>query len=264
MRILITNDDGLQAEGIKTLAAELAKLGEVYVAAPADQQSAASHALTVRQPLRAQLQPMPGITEHAWAISGTPADCVKLAMEQLLGFKPDLVVSGINHGPNLATDTIYSGTVAGALEGFLFGVPAIAISVVGSHRRIPVPGNFSLAARVAAAFGKQLCESGEKMLLNINVPGSVDEDVLGIRFCPTGWRWYTDAYAKRVDPFGKDYYWLQGVIQDGVSDGNTDVELCAEGYITISPLQYDLTDQKALTRILEEDLFASADPTKKK
>lgn len=263
MRILITNDDGLQAEGIAVLASALSAIGEVYVVAPATQQSAAGHGLTARDPLRAYHTPLPGITENAWAVTGTPADCIKLAMEQLLGFKPDLVVSGINHGPNLATDTIYSGTVAGAMEGFLYGIPAIAVSVVGSHRRVPVPGNFSLAGRVAAAYGHQLHESGEKMFLNINVPGSSDADVKGVRFCRTGWRWYKDAFAKRVDPFGQEYYWLQGVIEDGVADGGTDVELCAEDYITITPLQYDLTDYKALEKIAAQQLFADAYPIEK-
>ncbi|MDO4731955.1 MAG: 5'/3'-nucleotidase SurE [Bacillota bacterium] len=259
MRILITNDDGLQAEGISILASALSEIGEVYVVAPATQQSAASHSLTVRDPLRAQRCPLPGITENAWAVTGTPADCIKLALEQLLDFKPDLVVSGINHGPNLATDTLYSGTVAGAMEGFLSGISAIAVSVVGSHRRIPAPGNFALAGKIAAFYGGQLHASGEKMFLNINVPGATDADVKGVRFCPTGWRWYKDAFARRVDPFGQEYYWMQGVIEDGVADGNTDVELCAEGYITISPLQYDLTNYNDLEKIASQDLFAEVD-----
>lgn len=264
MRILVTNDDGLNAEGIAVLSKSLLNIGDVYVLAPANQQSGAAHGLTVRDPLRAIHRPLPGITDNAWAVTGTPADCVKLAIEQILGFKPDLVVSGINHGPNLATDTIYSGTVAGAMEGFLYGVPAIAVSVVGSHRRVPVPGNFSLAARVATAYGKQLYESGEKMFLNINVPGSKDEDVKGVRFCRTGWRWYTDAFSKRVDPFGQEYYWMQGVISDGVADGNTDVELCEDGYITITPLQYDLTSYKDLEKIAAQSLFADAYPPEEK
>ena len=263
MKILITNDDGLQAEGISILAAELCSIGDVYVVAPANEQSGVGHGLTVRNPLRAIHTPLPAITDQAWAVTGTPADCVKLAIEQILGFKPDLVVSGINHGPNLATDTIYSGTVAGAMEGFLYGVPALAVSVVGSHRRLRQPGNFALAARTAAVYGEQLYRSGEKMLLNINVPGSADEEVKGVRFCPTGWRWYNDAFDKRVDPFGREYYWMQGVVEDRSANGDTDVELCADGYITITPLKFDLTDYAALELIAAQSLFADAHPLAK-
>ena len=255
MRILLTNDDGIQAEGLLILAKELSKLGEVYVAAPATEQSGASHGLTAQSPLRAWPREMPGVARQAWAVTGTPADCVKLAMEQLLDARPDLVVSGINHGPNLATDTIYSGTVAGGMEGYLYGVPSVAVSVVGSHRRLHKVGNFSLAARVAAYYGGQMVARGEKMFLNINVPGSTDEEVRGVRFCPTGWRWYTDAYARREDPFGRPYFWMQGEITDGAADGNTDVELCGENYITITPLHFDLTDHGALSRLREQQLF---------
>lgn len=256
MKILVTNDDGLQAEGIAVLASQLRGVGDVYVVAPASEQSGVGHGLTARNPLRAIQTPMPAITEQAWAVTGTPADCVKLGIEQILGFLPDLVVSGINHGPNLATDTIYSGTVAGAMEGFLYGIPAIAISVVGSHRRLHRPGNFLLAAQVAAAYGVKLYESRENMLLNINVPGSPEEGVKGIRFCPLGWRWYKDAFDKRVDPFGREYFWMQGVAEDRRIHGDTDVELCGEGYITITPLRHDLTDYTALEKITAEHLFS--------
>lgn len=255
MRILVTNDDGLHAEGIAVLASQLCAVGDVYVVAPASEQSGVGHGLTVRNPLRAIHTPLPAITEQAWAVTGTPADCVKLGIEQILGFLPDLIISGINHGPNLATDTIYSGTVAGAMEGFLYGVPSIAISVVGSHRRLNRPGNFLLAAQVAAAYGMRLYESGEHMLLNINVPGSPDEGVKGVRFCPTGWRWYKDAFDKRIDPFGHEYYWMQGTAEDRQVHGDTDVELCEEGYITITPLRHDLTDYAALEKIAAEGLF---------
>lgn len=250
MKILLTNDDGIEALGLTVLAEKFSQIGEVYIAAPMQEQSGVAHALTVHIPLRAKALTWPGISEHVWAVSGTPADCVKLAMEELLPERPDLVVSGINHGPNLGTDIIYSGTVGGAMEGFLYRVDSIAISVAGRARR-QRSGNFALAAKVAAEYGQMLYQSQlpQPTMLNINVPGDCDDEVKGLVNAPMGWRWYDKAYEHRLDPNGRDYYWLSGQVVDPDSQPGTDVAMCNAGYITVTPLQFNRTDNDLLRQM---------------
>lgn len=248
MKILITNDDGIAGYGISVLTQTFARAGAVYVAAPAQNQSGVGHGLTVTVPLRAKPYDMPGATE-AWAINGTPADCIKLSLEQLLPVRPDIVVSGINNGPNLATDVIYSGTVAGALEGFFHGLPAIAVSVMNRIRHSDF-GNYQLAAEIALEYSQKIINGDlPRTVLNINVPGDTPEEVKGVRFAALGWRWYDNAYEKRIDPQGKPYYWLQGQIVDRAADGKTDVEICGKGYAVVTPLHFDLTDYSLLDRL---------------
>lgn len=249
MNILITNDDGISAYGLAILTEIFARAGEVYVAAPAQNQSGVGHGLTVTIPLRAQPYELAG-AKQAWAVTGTPADCVKLSLEQLLPAKPDIIVSGINNGPNLATDVIYSGTVAGALEGFFHGLPAIAVSVMSSKPHSDI-GNYRPAAEIALEYAQKILR-GEipRTLLNINVPGDRPEDVKGVRFAAMGWRWYHNAYVKCIDPRGRPYFWLQGEVIDGEADGRrTDVELCGAGYAVVTPLQYDMTDHCLLSQL---------------
>ncbi len=250
MKILLTNDDGIQSPALLLLARRLAALGQIYIAAPSREQSGVGHGITAHVPLRAYPQSFSELTQWAWAIDGTPADCVKLAMEILLPEKPDLVVSGINYGANLGTDVVYSGTVAAAMEGYLFGLPAMAISATGI-RRGAGQGNFDYAAEQAARLCRlwQQRDFQPRTMLNVNVPGSVPEDVKGCRLTRLGWRWYHDAYEQRTDPHGKSYYWLQGTAYDGEGDGNTDVEACRDGYVSITPLFHDLTDLASLAAI---------------
>ena len=252
LKILITNDDGIHAKGLHILAQALKEIGDIYVVAPSEERSGAGHGLTVHIPLRAWRTTLPGITDNAWAVSGLPADCVKLGIEMLLGFKPDLVVSGINNGPNLGTDIIYSGTVAGAMEGYLNGVNSIAVSVAGKPRKSG-NGNFELAARMAVEFGEKL-KQDNCMLLNINVPGNNENDVQGLRYASMGWRWYENAYDRRIDPANKEYFWLHGNPMKTQGNGNSDVELCEANYITVTPLQFNMTDEKILSRLNSGDL----------
>ncbi|MEG1997112.1 MAG: 5'/3'-nucleotidase SurE, partial [Clostridiales bacterium] len=191
MRILISNDDGIQSIALRILAQELVKLGNVYISAPSHEQSGVGHGITAHIPLRVQRVDFSGITEYAWGVDGTPADCVKLAIEKLMPEKPDIVISGINYGANLGTDVIYSGTVAAAMEGFLFGLPAIAISATGVRRGVG-EGNFLLAATKTAEICRlwQQRNFQPRTMLNINVPGHKPEDVQGCRFTKLGWRWY--------------------------------------------------------------------------
>ena len=249
MNILLTNDDGIAAYGLKVLAEELSRIGRVYLVAPEKNHSGAAHSMTVLHPLRAIPQDYPGLSGRAWAVTGTPVDCVKLAIDQMLPVKPDIVISGINNSPNLGTDIVYSGTVAGALEGWLHQLPAVAVSISNDYRHTD-QGNYQLAASIASEYAQKLVQ-GElpRTLLNINVPGYAPEDVKGVKYAAMGWRWYTAAYEKRVDPNGRDYYWLTGKPYDRPTDGTTDVEVIAEGYASVTPLFADLTDRELLRKL---------------
>lgn len=253
MRILITNDDGFSAFGLQALAKRLVKQAEVYIVAPSSEQSGVGHGITAHIPLRCQKIDLSWFSGLAWSVDGTPADCVKIAMEKLIPAKPDILISGINHGANLGTDTIYSGTVAGAMEGYLYGLPAMAVSVTGVRRGNGV-GNFEYAADKASeiCLKWQQCGFLPRTLLNVNIPGECPEDIKGSRITRLGWRWYKDAYDERIDPHGRTYYWLQGQPYCRDENGETDVEACRDGYISITPLCNDLTDYKSLDRL---DMF---------
>lgn len=256
MRILISNDDGINAEGIRILAQELVKIAEIYIAAPLNERSGSSHGLTTTMPIRAHAYPLKGITDKAWAIDGTPVDCVKLAIDVLMPDKPDIVISGINNGPNLGTDIIYSGTVAAAMEGYLNGYPSLALSAAGIKRG-KGKGNYQYTAELAADLCKKLqkMNNPSRLLLNVNVPGNRPEDVRGIMYTHMGWRWYTDPFAVRIDPRGQNYYWLQGNFDDRDCGSGSDVEACNLGYATITPIQSDFTDYKLLHELQKEDFI---------
>ncbi len=240
-----------------TLGRELAKISEVYVAAPTVEKSGASHSMTGNIPIRVYRQKLPGITDHAWAIEGTPTDCAKLALSELMPELPDIVISGINHGANLGTDVIYSGTVGAATEGYCYGCSAIAVSVTGNGMVKDV-GNFAYAAE----FTKKLClemsarDFQPRMFLNVNVPGRTPDEVRGVKYTYMGWRWYKDPFTKRVDPRGKEYYWLQGQFDDTGCGVGSDVEACADGYISVTPLHLDQTDYEALSALHKTNLFS--------
>ncbi len=254
MKILICNDDGIDAPGIQILAAELSKIAEIYVAAPLSEKSGTSHGLTTTMPIRAYQRDIPGI-KQAWAVDGTPADCVKLALDALMTERPDIVISGINQGPNLGTDIIYSGTVAAAMEGYLNGYPAIAVSAAGiRHGR--GRGNYHYAAQMVAQVCLQMAEKeySPRMFLNINVPGAAPEDVLGVKYTYMGWRWYTEPFGERTDPRGGTYYWLQGKFDDSACGVGSDVEVCNNGYATITPLHSDFTDYRLLEMLQKEEI----------
>jgi 5'-nucleotidase len=244
MKILLSNDDGIEAQGLQILGQALSEIAEVYVAAPMEEQSGAGHGITVRRPLYARRLALP-FAAKAWAVGGLPADCVKLALEELLPVKPDMVVSGINAGANLGNDIIYSGTVAAAMEGFLYGLPALAVSVAES------PGNIAYAAeftreRIISWFIKGFVPHA---LLNINVPGSHKGDIRGWRYSSMGWLWYEDVFSRRQDEKGRPYFWMGGRPVKSANHEYTDVECCAAGYISITPLSADLTDYAVLEQL---------------
>lgn len=244
-RILVSNDDGIDAAGIRALAKAMKEIGDVVVVAPDTQQSAVGHALTVSLPLRATRHSSPEDL-RGWSVSGTPADCVKLAVKRLLDQPPDLVVSGINHGRNTAVSLVYSGTVSGATEGTLLGIPSIAFSLDDfSHN-----ADFTYAARVASWFAPQVIARGlpRGVLLNVNIPALPESEILGLRLARQGDSYWDDNYDERRDPMGRPYYWLSGhnVL---LGPEGSDEELLTAGYVTITPIHYRLTDESSLNNM---------------
>ena len=254
MKLLLSNDDGIFALGIKSLANGLAEAGhDVTVVCPDRERSATGHGLTLHKPIRAEIIDSIFHPEiKAWACSGTPSDCVKLAIGALLDHQPDMVLSGINHGSNLGTDVLYSGTVSAAMEGTIEGVPSIAFSFASftSH-------DFQAAVDFARTLLDQLnlVSLPKPMLLNVNVPAIAPEEIAGVTLARQGIRRYCDLFEKRIDPRGKTYYWLAGeLLQDAEETASnsgkhtwpTDVRAIQRNYITVTPLQYNLTDMPSL------------------
>jgi 5'-nucleotidase len=255
LRILISNDDGVFAGGIQALAAAAASRGhQVTVVCPDQERSATGHGLTLQTPLRAERADelfAPGVT--AWACSGNPSDCVKLALFRLLEEPPDLVLSGINHGPNLGTDVLYSGTVAAAMEGTIEGLPALAVSSADFQWR-----EFGPAASLALEVAERMLAVGwpPGLLLNLNVPPLPAERIGTLRWCRTAVRRYTDQFDSRVDPRGRTYYWLAGEVVDELesaleqpADWPTDVASIREGRPALVPLQPELFWRGQLNRL---------------
>jgi 5'-nucleotidase len=239
--ILVSNDDGIRAAGIRALEAALAPLGEVWVVAPDREQSAASHSLSLYRPLRVDR-----IDERHFAVDGTPTDAVNLAINGIMQQKPDLVVSGINHGGNLGDDITYSGTVSAAMEGTLLGVPSIAVSLV-TH---DAP-DFGAAASFAARLAHVVSERGmpRDTLLNVNVPGVPSSELRGCRVTRQGKRRYGDALVEQVDPRGRKYFWIGGEDLGFIPAEGTDCTAVAGGYISITPLHLDLTNYASIATI---------------
>jgi 5'-nucleotidase len=255
MRILLTNDDGIDARGLRELAAALEGLGEIWIVAPDLEQSAASHALTLRDPLR--------VTHHderVVSISGTPTDCVLVAVRGIRGVlepRPDLVVSGINHGPNMGDDVTYSGTVAAALEGRLLGLPSIAFSNTNWN-----PEHLDSSAQIARQIVSRMIDAGRRpaRLLNVNLPDLPRDEIRGLRATRLGVRVYRDEIVAKVDPRGRPYYWIGGDPPEWVKDDESDFGAVSAGYVSITPLQTDWTDDADLEALRgwEKDLAGTS------
>ena len=237
--ILVTNDDGIRSTGITTLAAALAPLGEVCVVAPDRERSAASHSLTLHRPLR-----MDKVDDGVFTIDGTPTDCVILALGGVLGRKPDLVVSGINKGANLGEDTIYSGTVSAAMEATLLNIPSIAVSLAARDNF-----DFSVAAAFSATLAKKVLAEGlpPDTLLNVNVP--VGGEAKGHRITRLGKRVYGDVVIKKVDPRGKNYYWIGGDLEKWEGGKDSDFQTIEDGIVSITPLHLDMTNYSSIDKL---------------
>ncbi len=246
IKILVTNDDGIDSPGIYALANSLSELGEVFVVAPDSQKSAVSHMMSINTPLRVTKTFRDGKI-FGYAINGSPADCVKLAICSLMQEKPDLVVSGINHGQNTSVNILYSGTVAGAAEGMLVGIPSIAISLASY--------DINDECITAANYGKIIANNllGTQMprgtFLNVNVPCKSEADIKGIKITRESNSVWTDRYECRQDPFGKDYYWFAGDYKIHDTDIIADDVAVAQGYVSITPLHYSLTNTKLMQEL---------------
>jgi 5'-nucleotidase len=230
-QILVTNDDGVHSEGIKALAEVLAPFGTTTVVAPIQEASAIGHALTLRRPLRVET-----IAPHVFAVDGTPTDCINIAITQILKQKPDLIVSGINKGWNLGDDVTYSGTVAGALEGALLGIPSIAVST----QRVNDECEFGAAGRAAALAAEAVLDRGlpKFTLLNINVPMGRNK---GFRVTVQARRNHVTVVTERLDPRHRPYYWIEEGQNDWEPHDRSDYQAVKDGYISITPLQPDMT-----------------------
>jgi len=236
---LITNDDGMTAPGLSALAAALQAIGDVTVVAPNRNWSASGHAKTMHKPLRADPGALPnGIP--AIITSGCPSDAIALGLMGLAERPIDMVIAGINRGPNLGHDVTYSGTVTAAMEGAIGGIPSIAVSlnVWGS-----TPTDYSIAADFAAALSQTVLDHGlpPNTLLNVNVPDLPKEAIKGMKITRMGLRIYRDKLIQRTDPFGRPYYWIGGDPPTGVEEDGTDIGALAQGYISITPIQLDFT-----------------------
>ena len=243
MLILLSNDDGYRSAGIKALARTMRKLGRVVTVAPMWEQSGTSHSLTLSRPLRAKK-----ISRDVYGVSGTPTDAVMIAMYCILKKKPDILISGINHGPNLGDDVTYSGTVAAAMEGTILDIPSIAISQAIKNQISASDGRrFDKAARFAARLAKAVMRYGlpQGILLNVNVPDSKKADARRFRITRLGKREYRDVITEKIDPRGEPYFWIAGhyVVIDKGPD--TDYGALKNSCISVTPLDIDLTSEKS-------------------
>lgn len=239
MRILVTNDDGIRAPGIQALTRVAQRYGEVAVVAPDHEKSACGHALTMREPLRAREFEWPGA--RAWEVNGVPTDCVNLGRYLAFPDGCDLILSGINNGPNLGFDVTYSGTVAGAMEGCMNGIRSIAISMAGFVHGAPIhyeTGEDWLGENMPLLLDLPL---EHLTFINVNIPAVAAPEIRGHRFTSMGQRVYSDRIESRLDPYGRPYYWQGGMIEGCAMDPGTDVLAASEGFVSISPISLDWT-----------------------
>jgi 5'-nucleotidase len=249
-QILVTNDDGVQSAGIRALAAALAPLGEILIVAPTTEASASGHSLTLTYPLR-----LDQVAHNVYAVDGTPTDCVNIAVAKVLRGTPALVVSGINKGWNLGDDVTYSGTVAGALEGALLGIPSIAVSL---QRRLGEEFDFAAAAAAAAQIAELVLQRGlpPRTLLNINVPRMPPK---GFRVTVQAKRNHVTKVAESVDPRGRPYFWIEEGLSDWEPHDRSDYQAVRDGYISITPIHPDMTNYAALETVEELSLGTHAE-----
>lgn len=247
--ILITNDDGITAPGIRALVEAVKDLGEVFVVAPDSPQSGMGHAITIGSPLRLdKVNVFEGI--ESWQCSGTPADCVKLAKDKILHRKADICLSGINHGANHSINVIYSGTMSAAMEAAIEGIPSVGFSLLD----FKFDADFALAKTVVHELVKRMLASPmpEHTLLNVNVPVVDKKDFKGMKICRQAHAKWEENFDQRTDPRGRDYYWMVGKFNNMDTGTNTDVEALAAGYASVVPIKIDFTDY-AMKALLEKE-----------
>jgi 5'-nucleotidase len=240
--ILCTNDDGIHALGLKTLIEVASSLGRVEVVAPDREQSATSHSLTVHRPLRATRTP-----EGHHVIDGTPTDCVLIGINQLLDQPPDFVLSGVNHGPNMGEDVLYSGTVAAAMEGTILGIPAIAVSY-SSRAADRIPGYADVLTDLIGTL-VQRSDFPEETFFNINLPDVPVDELKGVRVTTLGRRVYADSLTRREDPSGREYFWIGGGVSRWSGRDDSDFRAVQAGYVSVTPLHLDLTNYRLISEV---------------
>jgi 5'-nucleotidase len=245
LKILVTNDDGIDSAGIAALAEALKEIADVIVVAPHDEQSAVGHGITMKNPLRVTRYYKNG-SFFGYAVEGTPADCVKMGIRNIIGESPDLVISGINHGSNTAINIIYSGTVSAAREAAIMDVPAIAISITSHEAQ-----EFSYASKVIKMIALKVAEHGlpNGTLLNVNVPNVPENEMTGLLVTKQSKAKWDDIYEKRVDPYGKDYYWLTGKLVEVEAELDTDQRAIKNNYVSVTPIHFDLTDHETFKKM---------------
>ena len=246
--ILITNDDGIYSPGIRALWEALNSFGDIIVVAPSSQKSASSHAITISKPLRVRhVKEVDGFC--GFSVSGTPADCSKIAIKQILSEKPKVLISGINSGANVGNNIIYSGTVSAALEGTMLGVPSIAISLDSFKN-----DRFELAKKLARDVVSFVLKNNlpKGTMLNVNVPNIAPENFLGTRITKQGNQFFNDDFDQRIDPRGQTYYWMKGKIEDNDEDLVYDGRAISDGYASITPIGFNMTDESYIYDLKEK------------
>ena len=249
MKILISNDDGIFARGLEILEQACRRVGDVTVVAPDREQSASSHSLTMTRPLRPVKR-----ADGRYQVDGTPTDCVLLALETILDHRPDVVFSGINHGPNMGEDVLYSGTVAAAMEGLSVGIPGVAMSFAGGKLEL-IETQLDWIAKLTS----DICRVDDfprETLLNLNLPPIPGSEIKGIRVTKLGRRVYSDSLTRMNDPWGRDIFWIGAGKSSWSGDEDSDFRAVEEGYISVTPLHFDLTQYDQLETVRSWNLGA--------
>ena len=257
MNILVTNDDGIYAPGLAALRGQMERLGDVHVVAPATEQSGVGHAITYLTPLIVK-EVFHGDRAWGWAVEGSPADCVKIGVSELCPQRPDLVVSGINSGLNAGINVLYSGTVAAAIEGAFFGIDSVAVSLEFDEH-----ADYDQAARLARRVIEQVLQNKdpEPQLYNINIPqAALREAAPTVSVVPTDVVRHADAFEKRYDPWGREYFWLTGGPLTPTGEQETDLTALKKGHVTITPLDYNLTRTSVMDAMSGWGMKLSAEP----
>jgi 5'-nucleotidase len=250
--ILITNDDDITSPGIRALVDAVKDFGRVVVVAPDKPQSGMGHAITIGSPLRMRKMDLFGDIE-SWQTSGTPVDCVKLAVDKVLHRKPDICLSGINHGANHSINVLYSGTMSAAMEASIEGIPSIGFSMMDYS----YDTDLSAAKQIVAKIVKEVMSKKQEkhFLLNVNIPGGSMKDIKGIKLCKQAYAKYEEDFMERTDPHKKKYYWLTGVFKNFDKSKDTDVWALKHNYVSVVPVQFDLTNYKLKAQLEKSKLF---------
>ena len=250
--ILITNDDDITSKGIRSLVEAVRELGTVVVVAPDRPQSGMGHAITIGSPLRMnKMNLFEGV--ESWQTSGTPVDCVKLAVDKILHRKPDLCLSGINHGANHSINVIYSGTMSAAMEASIEGIPSIGFSLLDYNDDADFTASKQIVNTIVSAVLKK--KADKHFLLNVNIPALTPDKIKGIKICKQAYAKYDEDFSERIDPHGKKYYWLTGQFKNFDKARDTDVWALEHGYVSAVPVQFDLTNYALKKQLEKSNLF---------